>query len=177
MTVQVGMKTSYHDIPGYTGIYEIVWSCPGGGDSRWLAPDRDRHCRAGWPGIPSHLHGLTAHAGRSRRSRRAPAGPAGPGPPAGRGRPPPGAAETAGPEPTRSLSLPGSGWLGHWHPARRPRDCQARLSIGAARRGPARPRAGRTGDTRAAGPARARAAAQPGALRLLQPRQYFQRMC
>jgi hypothetical protein len=34
MPVQVGTKTSYQDIPGYTGIYEIVWSCPGGQDSR-----------------------------------------------------------------------------------------------------------------------------------------------
>jgi hypothetical protein len=32
--VQVSMKTSYRYIPGYTTMYEMVWSCTGGGDSR-----------------------------------------------------------------------------------------------------------------------------------------------
>ena len=45
MTVQVGTKTSYRDIPGYTGIYEIVWSssCP---DSRW-PPSLPEHQQTG----------------------------------------------------------------------------------------------------------------------------------
>ncbi len=61
--VQVSMKTSYRYIQGYTSMYEIVWSCPGGGDSRCpshgvtvpgLAPlALSLLGRAGYPSHPS----------------------------------------------------------------------------------------------------------------------------